>query len=199
MMNKRFIALGIVVVLVIVGMWSVAIFRTAPTQGAFAHVFSALRVPVARVNNSFVSYHAYVKETHALEVFLAEQDTSILATSTRLMTPQEAKETIREQLIREQLYEQLAKEKNVTVTRADVNDTVQELIQSTTSSNPATFDAYLRDTFDYSRGDFAQYVVRPLRIQQRLREDVYGGDAVAMDAEVDAWREKASVKWYILP
>lgn len=199
MMNKRFIAIGIVIVIIVLGLWSAAVFRAAPTQGVFASIFSALHVPVARVNHSFVSYRAYVKETHALEVFLAEQDTSTLATSTRLMTPQEAKETIREQLIREQLYEQLAKEKGVAVTGDDVDNTVQELIQSTTSSNPATFDAYLRDTFDYSRNDFAQYVVRPLRVQQRLREDVYGGDAVAMDGEVDTRREQAVVKWYILP
>jgi hypothetical protein len=191
---------AVVIVLALLGSialasWSIFVKRS--DGPAVRAITNALPVPAARLGSRTVLYRDFVHSRDTLKTFLA----SPAAQQEGMATPFDAnlEKNALEKLLVQEALEELAAERNVTVTEEELRQYYSEVLSATSSTTPDV-GKYLLETFGWNEEDFRQQVLRPALLEQRLSlqlTEEQAEDPNALATYMDARLKKEDVVRYV--
>ena len=165
----------------------------SPTARFVAKVFA---LPAANVNGRSVKYDRFLQTRDAVRKFInSDAGKDVGAT----MPPEkELNENILEQLIRQRLVENIAGQKNISITDEEVNEVFSEVAAQAASSTQSTISEYLQDNYGWNEENFREYVLRPALLEQKVSQAVGSeSDPYALENLLLADRQKPEVVVYL--
>ncbi len=154
-------------------------------------------LPVARVGSHSISYGQFLEARDAIKNYFAS-DAGKQAGATGGLTDDVEKGAL-DQLVRRDLLDDIASEKKLSLTDADVKKQFDEIAAQASSTMPDP-DKYLRDTFHWTRSQFQANVIRPELLSERLSA-VYASDtqagAAALETDIQTRLAKPDVHIFI--
>ncbi len=193
-----FIALLVLALLGGIGYLMNAVYWHPQDKPWIRSLITNAHLPVGRVGSNFIPYADYLIQQEATRRFLASPAAAEAAVPTGQALPKtldtQAKQVILDQLIRVAAVQVLAQEGKIELTSDDVNRSFDDLIsRAGTSTNPGEIDAYLQDTFGWTRMDFKEYVVRPATLETAVRQEIYKNEEAAFQSALDEKTKQAVI------
>lgn len=156
-----------------------------------------LPIPAARVGRTSVLYRDYLKQHDALKHFLASP--AAKAQQLNLALNADLEKNILEKLVAQQVLEQAASDRRVTVTDDDVRQSFTQVVAMASSTTPDV-GVYLWDNFGWNEEDFRQSVVRPALLEEKLTKIMSNenqGDPGVLSAYMDKQLASKEVVRYL--
>lgn len=171
-------ALGVTLVLVLVAVEGAAFFFDQTPPAVVLRVAVWLRLPVGKVNATFIPYADFTRDHHTLTTLVAyerQQSPDLVPIS---VGEDELRQVTLDRLIHNTMIEQLAAQRKVTVTGADVDQDFQKAIGT---APLAQIEQQVKQQFDMSVADYKSRVVRIALLRDRLdasiaRDETINGD-----------------------
>lgn len=161
-------------------------------------VASWIRLPAAKIGSRPIGYAEYLRHLDALRVFLHG---SVAREQGLPLTPDDVmKRQTLDRLLRTNAVEEFAAARNISVTKAEVDQAYGELIaRAGTSTTAGEVDAFLRDQFGWDVEDFKRNVVRPAMLEDGLRKkkEEATKDSEAFEKELQTRLTQADVKRFL--
>lgn len=162
-----------------------AIFIQHSDGSSIRWISNALPIPAARIGSRSILYRDYLKQHDALKHFLASP--AAKSQQLNLTLNGDLEKNILEKLMAQEIMEELAVQKSVTITDADVRASFSQVVAMASSTTPDV-SVYLAENFGWNEEDFRQYVIRPALLEERLAKieaDEHQGDQSALSAYMD--------------
>lgn len=160
-------------------------------------VAEAIPLPAARFNGSPVLLREYLADIESLKTYLSSAEAKE-ANLSRAITDEDRKQVL-ERLLREATIQEMATERNITLSDEEIQMAIQSEFMAT-GADQAAFEAYLDEIFHWTLEDFEKHVVRPVLFERKLAtsyaED-HGDDLQAVQAFIDDRIEKGNVVRYV--
>lgn len=138
-------------------------------------------LPVAVVNWKPLAYYSYREDFKTLIGFYEKQKSA--QAEFNMPDSLEIKKNILDRMIKNELAEQIAKEKyNISVNRQEINQEFEKIIEESGSQDEV--EKVLKEIYGWSSEQFKEKVLKPFLLQQKLQE------AVAKDASLNSNKEK---------
>jgi hypothetical protein len=201
--SKRLILTGVIavsVLLVIAGAsaclaWQIFVKRS--DAGYVRSVASVLPIPAGRVGSRVVLYRDFLTSRETLKTFLE----SPAAKDQGMSVPFDVnlERNALEKLLVQQVLEEIAEEKRVTVSEEELRQYFSEVLAATSSTTPDV-GSYLLQNFGWSEEDFRQEVLKPALLEQKISAalaEESKGDPDALNRLVAARMEKDDVVRYV--
>lgn len=196
-LTRLTIVLGVGIVAMISALWLVyAVYvrrSDAPVVRRAASFF-----PVARVGSRFIPYVNFLRSRDTLRVYLRSEAAQQEGYAQSVTS--EIEKNALERLVRQVALEELAAQRQVSVSDEEVRDSFAQLVRSTSTTVP-NIAAYLKETFQWTEGEFRSLVLRPAMLEERLAATFASStrdQQRAMDAYLRNRLAKPDVKLYIL-
>ncbi|MFA5935733.1 MAG: SurA N-terminal domain-containing protein [Patescibacteria group bacterium] len=188
------------VVLVLLGSTALVgwqMFMKRSDSGIARAAANALPIPAAKLASRPVLYRDFVKSRDTLKKFLA----SPAAQEQGMNVPfnAELEKNALEKLLVQKALEELAEQRNVTVTEEELRQYYSEVLSATSSTTPDV-GTYLLDTFGWNEEDFRQNVLKPALLEQRLSlilSQEQSGDPEALNRYIDERLKQPDVVRYV--
>lgn len=154
-------------------------------------------LPVARFNGSPILLREYLADVESLKTYLSSAEAKE-ANLSRAITDEDRKQVL-ERLLRESAIQEMATERNITLSEEEIQMAIQSEFMAT-GADQAAFEAYLEEIFHWTLEDFEKHVVRPVLFERKLAtsyaED-HEGDLQAVQASIDDRIEKGNAVRYV--
>lgn len=167
---------------------------SVPTRLA-ARVFG---LPAAKVGNRTVSYIQFLSTRDAIRKFIGSEAGKQVQAA--LPPDNVLNQNILERLIRQELTQELADQKKITVTDQDVDAIFADVVKAAASSTTPDVSQYLSNNYGWSEKDFRAQVLKPALLEQKVAIQMAQdkqGDQNAMEDELTAMRQKPDVVIYV--
>lgn len=138
-----------------------------------------LPYPAVVVNNHWNSYFEFLDGVATLEYSYSQPEVLQESGLTSRPTRQEIEALVLDRMAKDDIVRQLADRYGITVTQATLDAEMKKLIEQTGSSTDVA--NRIQQLYGWSLETFAQRVVRPFLIRQRLQEKIAADDG--MNAE----------------
>jgi len=154
--------LGIIIIIIIAivafnAIFAWGIYKLSWQNAVVEKIVEVLPYPAAKVNQQYISFADYLKNLRAAEKFYDQQKK---AGSPAIPTDLELKKMALEQrLINNLLIETIADQYDVTVTDAEINNELDQLIAQKGSQQALA--GFLQDFYDLNIQEYAKYFIRP--------------------------------------
>ncbi len=171
-------ALVLTLVLVLVVVEGVGFFFDRTPPPVVLRVAEWLRLPVGKVNGKFIPYGDFVRDNHTLTTLVAferQQSPDLVPPS---VGEDELRQVTLDRLIHNTMIEQLAAQRGVTVTGADIDEDFQKAIGLAPMSQ---IEQQVRQQFDMSVADYKSRVVRIALLRDRLDGSIARDEAINGD------------------
>lgn len=192
---------GLVVLLLVVAGSGIVVYQIyfkAVDSGATRWVARTLNLPAARVGKRTVSYRSYTDTLDAVKKFIASDAGKSVGSN---MPPESAlKQNIMDRLVRQDMVQELADEKNITVSDDDVRKVFADVVRSAASSSIPDVAQYLYQNYGWNEEQFRQNVLRPALLEQKVSVEMSKekeGDTNALEAYLTERLAKPDVIIYI--
>jgi SurA-like N-terminal domain len=203
-MNKgtqKIVGLSVALLLIIIltiglGLNMYGIYTKQAEDGVSRFIAKTFSLPAANVNGRSVKYTRFLTTRDAVRRFInSEAGKDVGAT----MPPEnELNENILEQLIRQRLVENIAGEKDISVSNDEVNEVFNEVAEQAASSTDSNINQYLQDNYGWNEENFREYVLRPALLEQKLAQTIGSeADPYAIENLLLAERQKPEVIVYL--
>lgn len=181
----------IVVLLVVLGLvggsavMAYEMFVKRADNAVVRSVANALPIPMARVGSKAILYRTFIANRDVVKKFLASP--AAAAQQMNAVYDDKVEQSIIDKLMVEAIVEEMAAQKNLTVSSDEINKTFDEVVAAASSTTP-DMSAYLRDNFGWTEEDFRQNVLRPAMLQDKVGTKLMeesGGDELAFQKAVE--------------
>ena len=184
--NRLMFVVGAFVAFVLVAGGILLLLQSVYTKradNAVIRVFAGA-LPAAKVGDEKISYKEFLTTRETLKVYLASQAAKD-ANLAQELTPELEKNGF-QRMVREIIVNDIARERNVSVTDEDVRDAFTELVLTTSSTIPNVAQ-YLEETFHWTEEEFRARVIRPSLLETRLAMSFAGAtEADATPEQIEA-------------
>lgn len=180
----------IIVVVALIGFLGVAwwqLYKAQTTNAFFYRTVRIVPVPVASIDGYQVRYSDYLTLYRPVEHFIRENGQLAQAQKDQDRQLNLYKRSVLDQAIANAYAEKLAKERNITVSDADVNEVVLKGRQASNGSiSQELYDASLLETLGFSREEYRTLIKQSLLYKKVVYEvdEVAKKTADALKAEV---------------
>lgn len=194
-----FVGLGVLLAIVVAGgvlMYGVYMKHDASVATRLSA--KILHLPAARVGMRTVAYSDFLSTRDAIVKFInSEAGKEVQAT----MPPDKVlNDNIMERLIRQEMIQEMADQKNLVVSDSDVDAVFSDVVKAAASSTTPDVSQYLRDNYGWSEQDFRQNVLRPALLEQKLSLQLAGDaqeDQNALETALAARRAESDIVIYL--
>ena len=207
MIKKRtVISIGVVAIVVFLVGLKFAVFSYGITRkqwdGRMTRLFARVTgFPAGKVDGHKATYTDYLAQIDAQKVYLQTED----ARSRQLPREvnAETSKAAYSQIMQIAALEALADEYQVAISDLDINRGFDDFVaQSGTSTSPGEIDAFLKESFGWTREEFKRFFIRPGVMSQALRTKMPGKTeeekGQALGQKIDERLLKDDVKKYLL-
>lgn len=160
-------------------------------------VAEVIPLPVARFNGSPILLREYLADIESLKTYLSSAEAKE-ANLSRAITDEDRKQAL-ERLLREAAIQEMATERNITLSDEEIQMAVQSEFMAT-GGDQAAFETYLEEIFHWTLQDFEKHIVRPVLFERKLAtsyaED-HGDDLQALQTFIDERIAKEDVARYV--
>lgn len=175
------------------------------SEGAVVRAFAPV-LPAAKVGSETIPYSEFLDTRDTLRVYLVSQPAKDSGLAQEL-TPELEKNSF-DRLIRERIVNDIAAERNVSVSDEEIRTAFAELIVQTSSTIPNVAQ-YLDETFKWTEEEFRARVIRPSLLENKLAVSFSGATGTEatpeqmnqgfglLEAEVQKREASPDVKTYL--
>lgn len=183
---QRKVVIGIcigIVVLALAGAGTAVAYDVYTKRGEdpVARAFAPY-LPVAHVGSRTISDAQFLDARDTIAVYLKSQ-AAIDAGLAGPLTPDVEKSAL-DRLVREAIDDELASQRNVSVSDEDTRAAFAELTASTSSSIPDVA-TYLKQTFNWNEQQFRDNVIKPSLLEQKLADTFVSGSSTTSTPQAD--------------
>ncbi len=165
---KRIGLWGGAVIIIIVAVFAVGYMRFSWQQSALLLPAQVLPYPVAIVAGQWVSYADYQKDVPNISRYLERNSPPDAKANEPLPWDVRVRQLALNKMVGEALLAKLAKERNVTITETDVNQTFDAFVQQYSGTNNVEED--IQNLYGWTVAQFKEKVIRPQVYQQKLAD-----------------------------
>lgn len=166
-------------------------------EGPFVHrVAHALPIPAAKVAGHTILLRDYLEAINSIKQYLSSEEAAN-QNQRRPIVDNDRKNAL-DRLIQEEILNELAASRNVTVTDQQVDALMAEI--NVTSTSTEAFTEFIKVNYGWSMEDFKDHVARPLVLTRLLGASFaadHGGDTAALEAYVSEQMQKPDVVRYL--
>lgn len=160
-------------------------------------IAGAVPIPAARFAGSSILFRDYLADVESLKTYLSSTEAKD-ANLSREITDEDRKQAL-ERLLREAAIQELAAERNVTLSDEEVQLAITSEFMAA-GGDKAAFEAYLREAFRWTLQDFEKHIVRPVLFERKLAASYatdHGDDLQALQTFLDERVMRDDVVRYI--
>lgn len=174
-------AAGVVVCFLVISAGvGVAVYRNH-SRASFVRVWSSVvPYPVAIAGSHLITYSEYLKDLGALENFYARQQQ---LSGLPAPTEGELEQAVVDRLLRNIALENLAKEKNISVTKEDVDRQFAETVAAPEIGTKEAAEKLIEELYGWNSQTFKERVLIYYLLEQKL--GIEAGSAEAFSAEIE--------------
>lgn len=140
------------------------------SENSVVRVFAPI-LPAAKVGSHTIPYSEFLDTRDTLRVYLVSQPAKDSGLAQSLTA--ELEKNAFDRLIREQIVNDIAAERNVSISDEEVRAQFAELVLQTSSTIPNVAQ-YLDETFKWTEEEFRARVIRPSLMESRLAASLAG-------------------------
>ncbi|MDD5725960.1 MAG: SurA N-terminal domain-containing protein [Patescibacteria group bacterium] len=194
-----FVALGAVIVLAAAGgLLTYEVYYKVNDSAVVRSVAGLFGLPAAKVGSRQVSYARFLMTRDAVKRFVnSEAGKEVGAT----MPPENAlNKNILERLVRQEMIQEIADQKKVTVSDEDVKAIFADVVKAAASSTTPDISQYLWNNYGWNEDNFRKEVLKPALLEQKLANEMAKekqGDQNALETELAARALKPDVIYYL--
>jgi parvulin-like peptidyl-prolyl isomerase len=133
--------------------------------------------PVARVNNTFITYYDFLQTFEAAQKFYKKQS-AVDISETELK-----KMVLEERLINNILIKEIASDYNINVSQTEINQAVETIIANKGSKQE--FEEFLADFYDLNLSQYKEYFIKPNLYYKKTNQAVIDDDSLNGQAKKD--------------
>jgi hypothetical protein len=171
--KKFFIILGVLIaaLLVLGGIAAIgsAVFVARSDHAVIRQISGRLPIPAARLGQKTILYRDFLAERDTVKFFLNSEAAKEQGVDTAFDVSTE--KNLLEKMLQDAALEELAEQKNITVTEEELRSFFAEVVL-TAASTTADIGSYLLKNFGWSEEDFRQQVLRLDILGQRLAAEL---------------------------
>lgn len=173
-----------------------SLYRFQSTSAFVYRITKVMPLPVARVGGTFVSYEDYLFEIrHYIHYFESQQEVDFSSDKGKAQLADQRKKSL-EKVVNQAYIKRIAKEKNITVSRAEIDSQIEVLrAQNRLGNDNKVFEDVLKDYWGWTVADFRRSIEQEILGQKVLRTLDVGAKARADSAlaEIKAGKDFAEV------
>lgn len=167
--KKFFVILGVLTaaLLILGGVAAVgsAVFIAHSDHAVIRQMSGILPIPAARLGQKTVLYRNFLAERDTMRFFLNSEAAKEQGVDTSFDA--QAEENLLEKMLQDAALEELAEQKNITVTDEELRAYFADVVAAAASTT-GDIGSYLLKNFGWSEEDFRQQVLRPAILEDRL-------------------------------
>lgn len=175
-------AVGILLVLLLT--MSVGIYKFNWEDKFTLGVTRVLPFPVARVNNSFVSYHDYLENLNIMKKYQAEFKKVDFKSDEGKKVLESIRQDTFDRLVEDQIVAAEAKRLKVVLNKSETTDSFNELIKSNGGEKP--FTEVLNKYYGLTPDEFKSEIYESRLLRQKLSDKYSSDDSINADAKKKA-------------
>ncbi len=156
---------GIVIVVIFLTL-AVGFLRFSWQNKAVLWVAKYIPFPVAVVGGDFLSYNEYQADVPNIASFLERNATPDAAAQLNLTNDVYTRKIILNKMVGESVLDTLAKERKVTVTQVDIDQTYDGYVQQ--SGNATEVEDYIQKLYGWTVAQFKVKLIRPQVVQDKV-------------------------------
>lgn len=175
--------------------WAVSVKHSQ--HAVIRKMADVLPIPAAKLGEKKLLYRDFLRARDTLRTFLS----SSAAKEQEIQVPLDAalEKNVLEKMLTQAALEELAAQKNVTVSDTELRQTFSEVIAAASSTTPDV-SVYLLENFGWNEEDFRQQVLRPALLEERLAvalRDEQQGDPNALGMYLEKRLQEEDVVRYL--
>ncbi len=178
----RIVAIVVIAIVAVgvvgIGTVAVGIYTAHWESSLVSSVTHAVPLPALSTNGHWRSYGEYLDAVSTLDYSLSQPSVLQASGYTAKPSASELRTMVLDRMAKEEVVNQLAKKRNVSVTKADVDAEMSRLTQQTGSS--ADVEAQVKQLYRWDIETFKKKVIEPYVLRQKLQ------DSIAADKDINA-------------
>lgn len=158
-------------VVAIVLIFAVGYMRFSWQSDALLWLAKYVPFPVALVGGDWLSYHEYQTDVPNISSFLERNAAPDAADTLGLSQDVYTRRIILNKMVGESVLNEIAEEKNITVTQKDIDETYESYVQQ--SGNATDVEKYIQQLYGWDVAQFKVKLIQPQVVQDKIAAAFY--------------------------